>query len=54
MTPGPSNIRIGADGRVGLLDWDEARVDLTWHDLSNLGVQVLDDREHFRSQDLAT
>ncbi|MEZ5225102.1 MAG: hypothetical protein R2710_00095, partial [Acidimicrobiales bacterium] len=46
--PGPINIRIG------LLDWDEARVDLTWHDLSTLGVQVLDGREHFRSRDLAT
>lgn len=51
--PGPSNIRIAADGRVGLLDWDEARVDLTWHDLSNLGIQILDDREHRRAQDLS-
>ena len=51
--PGPSNIRIAADGRVGLLDWDEARVDLTWHDLSNLGIQILDDGEHRRAQDLS-
>lgn len=47
--PGSSNIRIDADGRVGLLDWDESRIDLTWHDLSNLGVQVLADEEHARA-----
>jgi len=51
--PGPTNIRIGRDGSVGLLDWDEARVDLTWHDLSNLGVQVLDDECHCRAQRLS-
>jgi Ser/Thr protein kinase RdoA (MazF antagonist) len=44
--PGPSNIRIAADGRVGLLDWDESRVDVTWHDLSNLGTLVLDELDH--------
>lgn len=44
--PGPANIRITDEGRVGLLDWDESRVDLVWHDLSNLGVQVLDDADH--------
>ena len=44
--PGPSNIRIAADGRVGLIDWDESRVDHVWHDLSNLGVQVLADDDH--------
>jgi Ser/Thr protein kinase RdoA (MazF antagonist) len=33
--PGPANIRI-ADGRVGLLDWDEARVDATDLDLAEL------------------
>lgn len=44
--PGPSNIRLGRDGAVGLMDWDESRMDLTWHDLSNLGVQVLDDESH--------
>ena len=27
-------------------DWDESRVDVVWHDLSNLGVQVLDDARH--------
>ncbi len=48
--PGPENIRIGADGSVGLLDWDESRVDLTWHDLSNLGIQILDDDDHRRAQ----
>ncbi|MEM1334239.1 MAG: phosphotransferase, partial [Actinomycetota bacterium] len=39
--PGPSNLRITPDGRVGLLDWDESRVDVVWHDLSELGVPVL-------------
>lgn len=39
--PGAPNIRITSDGRVGLLDWDESRVDVVWHDLSELGVQVL-------------
>ncbi|MEL7208950.1 MAG: phosphotransferase, partial [Actinomycetota bacterium] len=48
--PGPENIRIGAEGSVGLLDWDESRVDLTWHDLSNLGVQVLGDADHRGAQ----
>jgi len=38
---------------VWLLDWDESRVDVTWHDLSNLGVQVLDDHEHARAQVLS-
>lgn len=47
--PMPGNIRIGSDGSVGLLDWDESRIDLTWHDLSNLGVQVLDDADHDRA-----
>ncbi len=47
--PGPSNIRIDGDDRVWFLDWDESRVDLTWHDLSNLGVQVLDDDDHQRA-----
>jgi Ser/Thr protein kinase RdoA (MazF antagonist) len=51
--PGPANIRIGFDGRVGLLDWDESRVDLVFHDLSNLGVQVLSDRDHARALDLS-
>lgn len=44
--PGPTNIRMAPDGRVGLLDFDESRVDAVWHDLSNLGVQVLPDDEH--------
>ncbi len=51
--PGPTNVRIGRDGAVGLLDWDESRVDLTWHDLSNLGVQVLDNENHRRAQRLS-
>jgi len=44
--PGPGNIRIDDDGHVGLLDFDESRVDVAWHDLSNLGVQVLNDDDH--------
>jgi Ser/Thr protein kinase RdoA (MazF antagonist) len=44
--PGPSNLRITDDGRVGLLDWDESLVDLVHLDLANLGVQVLSDDEH--------
>lgn len=40
--PGAPNIRITSDGRVGLLDWDESRVDVVWHDLSELGARVLD------------
>ena len=51
--PAASNIRIGSDRSVGLLDWDESRVDLTWHDLSNLGVNVLDDDSHRRAQRLS-
>jgi hypothetical protein len=33
--PGPANVRITGDG-VGLLDWDEARVDCTNLDLADL------------------
>jgi Ser/Thr protein kinase RdoA (MazF antagonist) len=40
--PGPSNIRIDEHDQVWLLDWDESRIDVSWHDLSNLGVVVLD------------
>ena len=47
--PGASNIRMTATGQVGLLDWDESRVDVIWHDLSNLGVSVLDEDEHQRA-----
>lgn len=44
--PHSSNIRIeagttGTPGTVGLLDWDESRVDLIWHDFSDLGTTVL-------------
>lgn len=46
---GPSNLRICPDGTVGLLDFDESRVDVCWHDLSELGVQVLDDESHRRA-----
>lgn len=47
--PGASNIRITQTGKVGLLDWDESRVDVTWHDLSNLGIPVLDSHDHRRA-----
>ncbi|MEP4591379.1 MAG: phosphotransferase [Ilumatobacter sp.] len=47
--PSASNIRMTATGQVGLLDWDESRVDLAWHDLSNLGVPVLAHVEHQRA-----
>jgi aminoglycoside phosphotransferase (APT) family kinase protein len=51
--PGSSNIRITDVGQVVLLDWDESRVDLTWHDLSNLGVTVLDTEAHRRAVQLS-
>ncbi len=51
--PAPSNLRILPDGRVGLLDFDESRRDVLWHDLSNLGVQVLADDEHRRALQLS-
>ena len=51
--PGASNIRMTATGQVALLDWDESRVDVTWHDLSNLGVAVLEPREHRRALELS-
>ena len=47
--PMPGNLRIGDDGVVGLLDFDESRVDVPWHDLSNLGCQVLDDQDHAKA-----
>lgn len=47
--PGASNIRMTETGQVGLLDWDESRVDVIWHDLSNLGVPVLAYGEHQRA-----
>jgi len=51
--PWEANLRITSTGRVGLLDWDESRVDLTWHDLSPLGVTVLAPEDHRRSQRLS-
>jgi Ser/Thr protein kinase RdoA (MazF antagonist) len=51
--PAPANIRMRLDGRVALIDWDESRVDLVYHDLSNLGVQILSDHEHTRALDLS-
>jgi Ser/Thr protein kinase RdoA (MazF antagonist) len=47
--PMAGNLRLGEDGVVGLLDFDESRVDVAWHDLSNLGVQVLADADHSRA-----
>ncbi len=51
--PWGPNIRITDDGRVGLLDWDESRVDVTWHDLSNLGVPVLPPQAHAQAERLS-
>lgn len=39
--PHPGNIRMTSDGRVGLLDWDESRIDVCDLDLTNLGQPVL-------------
>lgn len=50
---GASNLRMCSDGTVGLLDFDESRIDVCWHDLSELGVQVLDDDTHRRAQRLS-
>lgn len=47
------NIRIGDSDVVGLLDFDESRVDVAWHDLSNLGIQVLDDADHAQAARLS-
>jgi Ser/Thr protein kinase RdoA (MazF antagonist) len=41
--PGPQNLRL-AGGRVGLLDWDESRVDCPELDLAWLGVDRLGGR----------
>lgn len=51
--PGPGNVRIDADGAVWLLDWDESRIDVTWHDLSNLGIPVLDGDTRRRAEMLS-
>ncbi len=51
--PGAGNVRLLDDGRVGFLDWDECRVDLVWHDLSNLGVTVLTEAEQARAERLS-
>lgn len=47
--PCGDNIRIASDRTVGLIDWDESRVDVVWHDLSNLGVRILDPADHDRA-----
>lgn len=51
--PMAGNIRIDDSDVVGLLDFDESRVDVAWHDLSNLGIQVLDDTEHLKATRLS-
>jgi Ser/Thr protein kinase RdoA (MazF antagonist) len=51
--PGRSNIRIDGDGMVWLMDWDESRVDVTWHDLSNLGIVVLDSDTQRRAETMS-
>ena len=38
--PGPTNLRL-RDGRVGILDWDESRVDATELDLADLPYSPL-------------
>lgn len=40
------NIGISKDGRVGIFNWDVSHVDLIWHDMPGLGVQVLSDEDH--------
>lgn len=51
--PMAGNIRINDGGDVGLLDFDESRVDVAWHDLSNLGIQILDDTSHAQAERLS-
>lgn len=50
--PMAANLRIDVD-QVGLLDWDESRVDVGWHDLSPLGVRVLSPTDHRRAETLS-
>ena len=52
--PMAGNIRIDDSDVVGLLDFDESRVDVAWHDLSNLGIQVLDDADHAQVPSIGT
>ena len=51
--PMAGNIRIDDSDIVGLLDFDESRVDVAWHDLSNLGVRVLEGVDHRRAAQLS-
>jgi Ser/Thr protein kinase RdoA (MazF antagonist) len=51
--PNALNIRIDDLDQVWLLDWDESRIDVIWHDLSNLGVPVLAPADHQRAQRLS-
>lgn len=51
--PGQDNLRITGDGRVGLIDWDESRCDVTHLDLANLGVAVLDGEERRLAENAA-
>jgi len=51
--PMAGNIRIDDSEIVGLLDFDESRVDVAWHDLSNLDIQVLNDSDHAQAAQLS-
>lgn len=51
--PGAGNVLMQPDGSVGLIDWDESRVDVSLHDLSNLGVHVLTTAEQRRAERLS-
>jgi Ser/Thr protein kinase RdoA (MazF antagonist) len=51
--PGPSNIRVTSDG-VGLLDWDEARVDRVDLDLADLPFGALPASRLLAARDAVT
>jgi streptogramin lyase len=51
--PDASKIRIDDHDRVWLLDWDESRIDVVRHHLSNLGVPELEPADHQRAQRLS-
>jgi hypothetical protein len=51
--PGPSNIRVTGDG-VGLLDWDEARVDRVDLDFGDLPSNALPAARHLAAHNAVT
>jgi Ser/Thr protein kinase RdoA (MazF antagonist) len=51
--PMAGNLRIDDSEVVGLLDFDESRVDVAWHDLSNLGIQILNDSDRAQAAQLS-